>query len=394
MKRTLVVLLVLIVAAGWLGTLIAEDPGYVLITYGDHTVQTGLWVFLALLLTLVTSGYYVIGGIKWLLGTGSILQRWRAGLKHTKSIQLTDKGMVFLQQGAWERAEKFLVAGAIHSPTPSQNYISAAKAADAQNHIENRERYFRLALEVSPKAEGAVALARAETNLARGEWRKTLVNLEQAGQNKITLGLRKQALLQLRDWQGLADVMPELRKHADDEASQLMFEKQVARQRLASPNNTDESLEIIYNRLPEVLRRDPEIVLDYCQYVRDDKQTEAVIRSTIKHHWDDQLAVMYGQSAKAMLTKRIKTAEGWQKNHPDNWALNACLGQLYEGNGEKDRAKVAYNKSLQMQPSVLAHERLAKLLAFDGEYAKSSDHLRQALKITQSSHQPSHHRQN
>jgi HemY protein len=142
-----------------------------------------------------------------------------------------------------------------------------------------------------------------------------------------------------------------------------------------------------------VLRRDPEIVLDYCQYVRDDKQTEAVIRSTIKHHWDDQLAVMYSQSAKAMLTKRIKTAEGWQKNHPDNWALNACLGQLYEGNGEKDRAKVAYNKSLQMQPSVLAHERLAKLLAFDGEYAKSSDHLRQALKITQSSHQPSHHRQ-
>ena len=102
------------------------------------------------------------------------MQRWRAGLKHTKSIQLTAKGMVFLQQGAWDRAEKFLVAGAVHNPTPSQNYIAAAKAADAQNHLEDRERYFRLALEANPKAEGAVALAQAETHLARGEWRKTL----------------------------------------------------------------------------------------------------------------------------------------------------------------------------------------------------------------------------
>ena len=102
--------------------------------------------------------------------------------------------------------------------------------------------------------------------------------------------------------------------------------------------------------------------------------------------------LIYGQSAKDMLAKRIKTAEGWQKDHPDNWALNACLGQLYDANGEKDRAKVAYNKSLQMHPSVLAHERLAKLLAFDGEYAKSSEHLRQALKLTQSSHQPGQRR--
>jgi hypothetical protein len=29
----------------------------------------------------------------------------------------------------------------------------------------------------------------------------------------------------------------------------------------------------------------------------------------------------------------------------------------------------------------LAHEKLAKLLAFDGEYARSSEHLRLALQI-------------
>lgn len=387
MKRSLIALMLVIGIAGVLGTLIAKDPGYVLIAYGDQSLQTGLWVFLALLLTMVTAGFYLLRSINLLLGTGSILHSWRVSQIRAKSIKLTDKGMLLLQQGAWDRAEKFLVSGAVNSATPSVNYIAAARAADAQNHAEDTEHYFRLAVEANPEARDAVALAQAEVHLARGEWRRTLTDLEGIKRNKLSLGLRKQALLQLRDWQSLADMMPELRKHADDEASQLAFEKQVARQRFASPNNTDESLEIIYNRLPEALRRDPEVVLDYCQQVRDDKQNEAVLRTTIKHQWHDQLVLAYGRSAKDMLSKRIKTAEGWQKNHLDNWALHACLGQLYEAQGEKIRAKDAYLKSLQLQPSVLAHERLAKLLAFEGEYAKSSEHLRLALHITGTTYQ-------
>lgn len=387
MKRSLIALMLVIGIAGVLGTLIAKDPGYVLIAYGDQSLQTGLWVFLALLLTMVTAGFYLLRSINLLLGTGSILHSWRVSQIRAKSIKLTDKGMLLLQQGAWDRAEKFLVSGAVNSATPSVNYIAAARAADAQNHAEDTEHYFRLAVEANPEARDAVALAQAEVHLARGEWRRTLTDLEGIKRNKLSLGLRKQALLQLRDWQSLTDMMPELRKHADDEASQLAFEKQVARQRFASPNNTDESLEIIYNRLPEALRRDPEVVLDYCQQVRDDKQNEAVLRTTIKHQWHDQLVLAYGRSAKDMLSKRIKTAEGWQKNHLDNWALHACLGQLYEAQGEKIRAKDAYLKSLQLQPSVLAHERLAKLLAFEGEYAKSSEHLRLALHITGTTYQ-------
>lgn len=387
MKRSLIALMLVIGIAGVLGTLIAKDPGYVLIAYGDQSLQTGLWVFLALLLTMVTAGFYLLRSINWLLGTGSVLHSWRVSQIRAKSIKLTDKGMLLLQQGAWDRAEKFLVSGAVNSATPSVNYIAAARAADAQNHAEDTEHYFRLAVEANPEARDAVALAQAEVHLARGEWRRTLTDLEGIKRNKLSLGLRKQALLQLRDWQSLTDMMPELRKHADDEASQLAFEKQVARQRFASPNNTDESLEIIYNRLPEALRRDPEVVLDYCQQVRDDKQNEAVLRTTIKHQWHDQLVLAYGRSAKDMLSKRIKTAEGWQKNHLDNWALHACLGQLYEAQGEKIRAKDAYLKSLQLQPSVLAHERLAKLLAFEGEYAKSSEHLRLALHITGTTYQ-------
>jgi HemY protein len=383
MRGTLILLFLVIVVGGWLGTLISRDPGYVLISYGGASIQTSLWVFLVLLLSALAGTYYLLRWTSALLRTGDILHHWRQRRRRAKALELTAKGQLFLQQGVWERAEKFLVSGAQHSDTAASNFIAAARAADAQEHLEQRERYLRQALDADPRVKESVALVRAEMHLARGEWSKALASIEDLGNTKVTLALRKQAMLQLRDWQGLADIMTDLRKQADNPASQLEFEKKVAQQRFASPNNTDETMEIMFNRLPEALRQDPELVIDYSQRVRDERQVEGVLRGAIKHRWDDSLVIAYGHGVKETLAKRIKTAEGWQKAHPDNSALQASLGQLYEGNGEKDRAKAAFQKSLQIQPSVLAHERLAKLLAFDGEYAKSSDHLRQALQITE-----------
>jgi len=385
MRGKLILLFLVIVVGGGLGTLISRDPGYVLIAYGGATIQTSLWVFLVLLLSTLAGVYYLLKWTSTLLRTGDILHHWRERRRRSKALELTSKGQLFLQQGAWERAEKFLVSGARHNASAANNFIAAARAADAQEHLEQRERYLRQALDADPRIKESIALARAEMHLARHEWSRALSSIQDLGNNKVTLGLRKQAMLQLRDWQGLADSMADLRKHAVDPASQLAFEKKVAQQRLAAPNNTDESMEIIFNRLPEGLRQDPELVIDYVQRVRDERQVESVLRDAIKHRWDDRLVVAYGHGAKETLGKRIKTAEGWQKVHPDNSALQASLGQLYEANGEKDRARAAFQKSLQIQPSILAHERLAKLLAFDGEYAKSSDHLRQALQITTTS---------
>jgi HemY protein len=381
MKRNFVIgLLVVLVAAG-LGTLIAKDPGYVLIAYNGASLQTGLWVFLAIALVVVIGLYGLFSSFFLLLESGQSIRGWQVMRRRQRATRLTKKGMALLQQGEYPRAEKFLVSGARDNDSPAANYIAAARAADAQEHTEERERYLRLALTRDPLMRTTVAITEAGMLIDRGDWHGVLSSLDGLANNRVTLNLRKQALLNLRDWQGLAGIMKELRKYADDPASQLAFEKQVVQQRFASSNNTDESLEAIFNRLPESLKSDPEVVADYSRRVGDDKQVESLLRSTIKHQWHDSLVVAYGHARKETLGKRLKTAQGWQKVHPDNWALQACLGQLYEASGEKSEAKTAFEKSLKLTPSVLAHEKLAKLLVFDGEYARSSEHLRQALQI-------------
>jgi HemY protein len=388
MKRNLVIVLLVVLTAAGLGTLIAQDPGYVLIAYNGASMQTGLWVFLGMILTGVFGVYALFASLSLLLGSGQSIRRWQVLRRTQRATSLTKKGMAFLQQGEYPRAEKFLVSGVRNSDSPAANYIAAARAADAQSHTQERERYLRLAVTLDPSLKATVAITEAEMLIGRSDWHGALSSLEGLANTRATLNLRKQALLNLRDWQGLTNIMKELRKYADDPAVQLAFEKQVAQQRFASPNNTDDSLGVLFRRLSDSLKSDPELVADYCRRVRDDKQVESLLRSTIKHQWHDALVVAYGHAGKETLGKRLKTAQGWQKTHPDNWALQSCLGQLYEASGVKDEAKTAFEKSLNLMPSVLAHEKLAKLLAFDGEYARSSEHLRQALQIKAPPHSP------
>jgi len=59
-KRQLVILLGVIIAAGYLGILIAKDPGYVLIAYGNYSLQSSLWVMLGLGAFLFISTYILL----------------------------------------------------------------------------------------------------------------------------------------------------------------------------------------------------------------------------------------------------------------------------------------------------------------------------------------------
>ena len=57
MKRGLLLLLVVIAVAGYLGTLIARDPGYVLVAYDGYSMQTSLWVLIGLFLGFFLAAY-------------------------------------------------------------------------------------------------------------------------------------------------------------------------------------------------------------------------------------------------------------------------------------------------------------------------------------------------
>lgn len=381
MKRSLIYLLVAIVAAAWLGTLVARDPGYVLVSWDGATLQTGLWVMLGLLATAGLMLWLLFKLIRFLLNSTGYWRAWRVERRKTRSFDQTFRGLTCYQEGDYERAERLLVGGVKQSERPAINYLYAARAADAQGKSEVREHYLRLALESDPGAKKAIAIAGAEMAVANGQTKRALVLLKDLDNEGAVLRLKSTAMLTEKDWQGLFDLMPQLRKTVGTDQELFDLQKRIALERFMVPGTTDDALSIIYKKLPERVREDQDVVTRYCLGLKQEAEAEVAIRTTLKRVWIPELVERYGALGRETLARRQKTAEGWLAQHGDDAALHFCLGLLYEAGGDKDKAKAAFQKSVDLKGSARASRSLGRLLAFDGDYKKSHEHLNHALKV-------------
>lgn len=381
MKRSLIFLLIIIVVAGVLGTLIAKDPGYVLISYDGASLQTGIWVMLALLAVLIAVIYYLMRLFKVVGNSTAAWRDWRAQRALNRATRLTTKGMMFFQSGDFERAERFLNSGAATGSHRSVNFIYAAKAADVQGKREQRETYLRQAREADAGAAPAIAVASAEMALERQDFNEVLRTLDGVKSNSQVVKLKSHALLGLEDWAGLWELMPELRRVEQAPADLVALQKRISIERLTTPDIDDDALGTLYKKLPDDIKRDEDVAFAWCSHLKSETNAEAAIRVLLKRDWYPALVMLYGGLGRETLARRLKTAEGWLNAHTDDAALQLCLGELYEASGEKEKAHIAYQRSVDLKNSPQASKHLGRLLAFDGDYKKSNEYLTQALNL-------------
>ena len=106
---------------------------------------------------------------------------------------------------------------------------------------------------------------------------------------------------------------------------------------------------------------------------------EPLLRSAIKRSWDSDYVSLYGDADFDTLKVRRKVAEGWLKQHEEDPALHYCLGCLYELSHEASMARESFARSVELGGSYKGHEKLGFLLAQNGEFESSSQHLTLAL---------------
>ncbi|MFT7090103.1 MAG: HemY protein [Sulfitobacter sp.] len=379
MKKRLLYLLIIIVIAGVLGTLAAKDPGYVLISYDGTTLQTGLWVFLGAIVLLVVSLRLTLKLGRTVFGTAGRVQSWRKSRMVGKSIEHTNRGLLYLQEGDANRAEKFLISGIKHQPQPVVNYLHLARAANESGKADDREKFLRLAAETDPSANAAIVMTRAELAAGREDWRVCLDALESGPDNLRSIILKKNALLALGEWSALERLMPRLQKSLDGSVYTSLEKKLV----LETLNKKDVSAERrlgIYRGASETVRFDLDVLNSLCQHEHFEKEAEAILRRILKKSWQPVLVETYGKLGKETLSKRLKVALGWKKQHPIDTSLDYCLGLLYEGQDMKVEAVTAFEAAIEHGSHRGASRQLAKLYAFEGEHQKSNEYLNIALR--------------
>ncbi|HJN49350.1 MAG: heme biosynthesis HemY N-terminal domain-containing protein [Pseudomonadales bacterium] len=394
MKKTLLYIVLTLLLGGGLGTMMNKGPGLVLISYGGTTLQTSLWVMLIALTLSVLLTFVVIRLLRLPFTTGSNLNIWRSDQKRSKARSQTIKGLINLAEGNWLRASRYLSLSAESSDTPLLNYLGAARAVHELDDSVKRDEFLRIAHECTPEAELAIGITQAQLQLSRGQWEQCLATLKRLPAKPYVHKLLKQVYLELKDWQSLWAILPDLRKSKLESAEELeRLEKEVAAhlltELLANGDLKDNSAEIglareIWKKLAATSKQDDSLVNLYVQCLfrmGAEDEAERLIKNTMKSDWSDKLVELYGTLSGNDQKSRLKTAESWSKKHQHNAKLMICLGRLSLANNEKGKAKKYFESSLELSKSIDALRELGRLLAQEGDYVSSSEYLQQALDL-------------
>lgn len=105
MKRLIISFTILFLAV-WVGLYAHQDPGYVLIGWGFHTLEMSLTLFMVLLLIFLVTAYGAVWMVRNFLGIRNRLRFWRSTRRGKRAQQISNQGLIELAQGNWAQAER------------------------------------------------------------------------------------------------------------------------------------------------------------------------------------------------------------------------------------------------------------------------------------------------
>ncbi len=389
--KWLSILVAALLAAVGISVLLKDETGYVMLSWGEWTIETSLALFILLLLVLFGIAYLAVRALIRLWQVPRATAKWSTERRKKKNLSNIVRGHVELAEGQWQAAEKHLLKHVQHSDTPLLNYLGAAQAAQRQGAIERRDHYLQLAFKEDKKAALAVQLTQAELQLAEGnpeQAQKTLAYLKEiAPKHPRVLSLLAQAYRDLKQWRKLRELLPLLRRRhifTDEELKELEQQTFLGILEGAIQSAEEKRLREAWNSLPKEARTNPVLVARYASALAKHKQgdeAEAILRSTLRKQWSPELVRLYGDIEGANPERQLSIAESWLQAHPKDPDLLLTLGKLALRGQEWNKAKSYLESALSAAPTAEAYQLLAGLLEQQGDRERALEYYRAGMQL-------------
>ncbi|MCP1728126.1 HemY protein [Natronospira proteinivora] len=390
MRRLFAFLLLLLVAIG-LGLLLRADNGYVLLSWGSWSVEMSLALFAIFLVVGLFLLFVIVRTLRAIMRLPRRLRGGMSGWRRRRARQGLTQGLIDLAEGRWQAAERGLGKWADYSETPLINYLAAARAAQLQGGHRRRDIYLKNAYEQTPSATLAVLLTQAELQLGHGQQEHALATLRRLQElspgHRFGLRMLARAYQQVGDWYSLHEILPQLRrKHVFHEQEMNTIERDCFRRllRQRGEEGNREAVEAVWAKMPRRLRRDADIQLARIRAllaVNAQSDAEHAIEDGLKRHWQSDMVVLYGTLSGGDPARRLKQAETWQKQHPNDPMLLLTLARLCIVNELWGKAHQYLDDSLALEPRPDSYEELGRLLEHLGEQQKAGVAYRQGLEM-------------
>ena len=331
---------------------ISQDPGYLLVTWGDWQLETSVWLALSALLLSLVLLWFILRALRTTLKMPRELRRW-LGLRSARGAQRrADKGFAAFFEGHWDVAEKALKKGGAPDEQTLLHPLYAALAA-----LHRGESARALALLDQAETEGLapvslITLARTECHLKAGATNEAERSLEQlsASERKTprAKALRAEAAYLQRDWQPLIELLPDVRRaRIVPEEQMQVWEREGWQGLLSEANDAASTAVSVWKRAPESLKAPGQplwpALLDI---LRRDAQADAlrqadalqkVLQERLQQHCEPAtLEAMKGLPDKQLL-KMKKALERWRGEDGEG-VCHAALARIarIEGDAEAE----------------------------------------------------------
>ncbi len=394
MVKFIIGLLLLVIAVLAAVLVVNDDPGFVLMKYGDFSLETSLAfgimavVVFSLLVQLLLRVFMVIWRLPRAMKKRSEIRR------SEKSRQLLNQGLIDLAEGRFEQAESNLVKLIDYAENPLLNYLSAARAAQQQGKYDERDNYLKAAHDAKPEAEIAIGVTQADLQIASNQTERalaTLTNLRSlAPRHDYVLKLLARVYFKLEEWAQLNDLLPEIRR------KKLLRDHRLEEYELRTftgclDDTVDksgiDSLDKAWASLPKNSHTIPALVMHYIElanrhHLEANKVLQIIVKS-INQQWNEQLVDYYGQMAVNDTTSQLATAEKWLQEYSSSSVLLLALGRICIRLKLWGKAQNYLDASIGIEPGPKNCLELAKLLSREEmkEKEKACQYFQQGLEL-------------
>jgi HemY protein len=379
--RRLILVIVLGLAAGAaIMSLVERDPGLVLVSFGEVTVETSVWMALAIWLLLWWLLAMLLRLLRGTLALRYSVGGWLGGRKTRNAAMLTNRGLISFIEGNWSRSRRQLLRAARYSRAPLLNYLVAARASFRLGDNEGMQRYLGEAERVESDARIALELTQAELQLNAGRNEQALATLvrarENASQHPYVLELLATAYARLQDWRALRDLLPELRKAAVLEGERLL-ELEVATWRglldLAREADSDPVSEMVklWSKVPKHLAQDTAMLryayVDGLIALQAADKAERFITGELGRQWDSDLADRLGRIQVGRPDKLLKVMKRYLEQQTHDGRLLLASARVALQAGEETLAIEWLDEAHGQTPTAELCMELARLREARGE---------------------------
>jgi HemY protein len=398
MRKLFIIILIALLAGVAVVALIETDPGYVLLAYGNYTLESSLWVGLLVLALFTFVVYFLLRLVRKILSGQNFLAGWLGNRQSRKSSRLTNQGLFSFIEGSWSRSRRQLLGGVKGNNSPALNYLGAARASHALNEPDKAREYLEAARNAQSGADVVVELTQAQMHLRSGEYKQALSVLEKSrgsiAKHPHVLELMYKAYSGLGDWSELSKLLPEMKKHKtleDDELQKLerkIYASLLKDSASVVSDNKAAQLQAQWQKLPAKLKKDQEFSRAYVALLvqcGDVDSAEKIILRSLKKEWDPQLVRQYGLMKSANAGKQLTQAESWLAAHDGDTELLLCLGRLCARDSLWGKARDYFEACYRLQHSAEICAELGRLLYGMGEEKVSAAYFREGLLLAQPS---------